>query len=72
MMKFVKNFEDENKIVYEIIPKEFYGTVEYLKRSNEVLFFDIDGKEYKSTVNRLAFSYVINANFPEEYLYATN
>ena len=71
MIHFVKTVENENKIVYKMIPEELYGTVEYCKKTNEVHFYK-DGTEYKSSDNQIAFNYVVEAGFPEEYLYATH
>ena len=71
MLKFTKKVENKSSIIYKVMNGEF-GTVEYNKKTEDVMFYDEKGKEYKSSDMKIAFSYVVDAKFPEEYIYATN
>ena len=69
MMKFTKLSEDSSKIIYKIFDGLF-GTVEYDKATKSVFFFDESGKEYEDRLEKAAFYQVIQAGFPNEYVYA--
>ena len=71
MIRFIKIYENERKIVYKMIPEELYGTVEYCKQTDEVHFY-LNGAEYKSSDIMIAFNHVLEADFPEEFIYATH
>ena len=70
MLKFTKLSEDASKVIYSIMDGVF-GTAKYDKKNENVSFFDEYGFKFESSVTRIAFSKVVAAGFPNEYIYAT-
>lgn len=69
MLIFTKLSENVSKIIYNIM-NGILGTVEYDKVLDSVKFLDENGKEFTDSTYKIAFSKVIENNFPEKYTYA--
>lgn len=71
MLVFTKLSEDGEKISYEIMWGDL-GTVIYDKDKKTMKLFDENEKEYDCDDIKYAFSFVIKADFPDNFVYASN
>lgn len=69
MAEFSKLSETPSKIIYNLL-NGLLGTIEYDKETKNITLIDQNGMKYHSSDILLAFSKVIDNNFPDEYVYA--
>lgn len=69
MLKFTKLSENASKVIYNIM-NGIFGTAEYDKGKKSVKFFDSNGKEFNEIDYKIAFSKIVENNFPNEYIFA--
>ena len=71
MLNFTKLSEDGSKITYEIMWGDL-GIIIYDKDKRTVKLFDENGKGYDCDDIKFAFSFVVKADFPDNFVYANN
>ena len=71
MLNFTKLSEAGAKITYEIMWGDL-GIIIYDKDKRTVKLFDESGKEYDCDDIKFAFIFVMKADFPDNYVYASN